>query len=92
MVCAHVVLALIICKILLSQAPVKCVHLLRTLVTNPEKMHFHQPGLLPLHRAVHNAYCYGIVTMHWGFWLHMPHIFEDATKNDTCLAIVEQSP
>jgi hypothetical protein len=32
-----VVLALIIRKILLSWMPVKCIHLLRTLVTNPEK-------------------------------------------------------
>ena len=26
------------------------------------------------------------------FWLYMSHIYEDAAKNDACLAIVEQSP
>jgi hypothetical protein len=76
---ACVMFALIIGKILLAWIPVKCIHLMRTLVTNPEELHFHQTGPLPFDHAICNANRSGIVTMH----------LEDASKNNTCLAIVE---
>ena len=81
--------ALIICEILLAWIPVKCVNLMRTLVTNPEKSHFHQMGSLPFDCAICDAHHGGIVAMHWSLRLYMPHVLKDASKNNTCLAIVE---
>jgi hypothetical protein len=81
--------ALIIHKVLLAWMPVKCIHILCTLVTNPEKMHFHQTGSLSFDHAVCNANCCGIVAMHQGFGMYMTHILEDASKNNAGLAIME---
>ncbi len=68
---------------------VKCVHLIRTLVTNPEELHVHQTRPLPFDCAILDAHRGGIVAMHWSFRLYVSHVFEDALKNNTCLAIVE---
>jgi hypothetical protein len=89
MMCARVMFALIICKILLDGRPVKCAHLLCTLVTNPEESHFHQTRPLLFDCAICDAHRSGVVAMHWSLRLYVPHVFEDASKKNTCLAIVE---
>jgi hypothetical protein len=84
-----VMFALMIRKILLAWMPVKCVHLMHTLVTNPEEPLFHQTGPLLFDRAICDAHHGGIDAMHWSLRLNMPHVLKDASNNNTCLASVE---
>ncbi len=67
----------------------KCVHLLRTFVANPEELRFHRTRPLPFDRAICVAHRGGVVAMHWSFRLYVSHVFKDASTNNTCLAIVE---
>ena len=78
--CACVMFALIICKILLTGMPVKCIHLLCTFVTNPKEPHFHRSRLLSLYIAICDANRRCIIAMYRCFWLGVSHIFKDAAK------------
>jgi hypothetical protein len=89
MMCARVMFALVIRKILLTRVPVKCVHILCTFITNPEKSHFHGTRALAFDSAICNAHGSCIIAMYWSFGLWMAHIFQDAAKNNTRLAIVK---
>jgi hypothetical protein len=92
MVTHHVVFTLIICKIFLSQMPGKCIHILCHLAANPKESHIHGSCLLPLNCAVCNPDGSGIVAMHRFLWLGVSQVFQDASKNDACLAIMEERP
>jgi hypothetical protein len=85
-----VVLALIVCKILLTQVPAHVINILRNFVTNPKPSHFHRLQMLAFHRVICNAYGRCVITMDRSFCLRVAKIGQRLPENYTILAIVEQ--